>query len=61
MGLGSDGNGACHWRLRSPDDDSCYAAGVTSDGGVGSDGIAWTMRNRIVHAMRFRIMDQPVI
>lgn len=39
MGLGSDGNGACHWRLRSPDDDSCYAAGVTSDGGVGSDGI----------------------
>lgn len=40
MGLGSDGNGACHWRLRSPDDDSCYAASVTSDGGVGSDGIA---------------------
>lgn len=39
MGLGSDGNGACHWRLRSPDDDSCYAAGVTSDGGVGSGGI----------------------
>ena len=48
MGLGSDGNAACHWRLRSPDDDSCYASGVTSDGGVGSDGIAWTTRSRIM-------------
>jgi hypothetical protein len=53
MGLGSDGNAACHWRLRSPDDDSCYASGVTSDGGVGSGGIAWTTR--------FNIMDQLVI
>lgn len=34
-----DHSGACSWWLRSPDDDSFHAAGVTSDGGVGSGGI----------------------